>query len=293
MTATYGKNYTFMTTHLKRLLILFFIHFPLILSAQEFYISAGGGYALGIEKSRYYSWGFSDVLLGKDQQVPLELEELSPGNTVLRNNLFSYGKGANAQLTLGYMFNKHIGIDLRLSYLFSQKISPLIARVPNTDIHAESKASAFLITPSLTLTSGTGKLAPYAKAGFILGVPTVKSKTFFNLPGTDILIEDKVFGGVAFGISTSIGIKYFFDEKTALFGEVNYINLTFNPSKRTIVTATQNGTDVSGVFYPDGTDISLKKNFTLTPSTPETEQSTHPLPFSGIGMNLGVLFSFK
>ena len=282
-----------MAKNLNGLLILFFIHFPFILSAQEFYLSAGGGYSLGTDNSRYYSWGFSDVLLGKYQQIPVELEELSPGNTVSRNNLFSYGRGANAQLTLGYMFNTHIGIDLRLSYLFSQKISPLIVRVPNTDIHAESKASAFLITPSLTLTSGTGKLAPYAKAGFILGVPTVKSKTFFNLPGTDILIEDKVFGGVAFGISTSIGIKYFFDEKTALFGEVNYINLAYNPSKRKILRASLNGTDIPDIFYPDGTEISLKKDFTSAPLTPESEQSTHPLPFGGIGMNLGVLFSFK
>ena len=293
MTATYVKNYTFMTTNLKRLLILFFTHFPLILSAQEFYISAGGGYALGIEKSRYYSWGFSDVFLGKSQQIPLELEELSPGNTVSKNNLFSYGQGANAQLTLGCMFNKHLGIDLRLSYLFSQKISPLIARVPNTDIRAESNASAFLITPSLALSSGSDKLAPYAKAGFIIGVPTIKSKTFFNLPGTDIIIEDKVFGGIAFGISTSIGLKYFFDEKTALFGEINYINLTYNPSKRKILRASLNGTDMPDIFYPEGTDISLKKDFTSAPLTPKAEQSTHPLPFGGIGMNLGVLFSFK
>lgn len=281
------------TKNLKKVFTLFLFNLYIAASAQEFYISAGGGYALGVDKSRYYSWGFSDVFIGKNMQIPLDLEEISPGNNALRNPLSSYGEGANAQLTLGYLFTKHIGVDLRLSYLFSRKIAPTIVKITNSDVSAESNASAIFINPSLTLSSGGEKLAPYARAGIVLGLPNVKNKTFFTLVGNDALIEDKIFGGLAFGFSTSIGIKYSLTEKMALFAELNYINLTYNPAKRTIETATSNGIDVSNIFYPEGTDFTLKKDYIETVLTPKTEQSTHPLPFSGIGINLGVVFSFK
>lgn len=81
---------------MKKIWAMAGLFFATITAQAQFYVSATGGYALGVPSSK----------IGEESS-----------NGVDKVNFGTFGEGFNTQLRLGYFFNKTWGVDLGLGYL--------------------------------------------------------------------------------------------------------------------------------------------------------------------------------
>ena len=210
----------------------------------------------------------------------------------------SLGKGTNIDAAFGYMFNKHFGSELGVSYLFGGTTI-----ITNNSTSSKSttnfSSSMFRIMPSIILSTELGKIHPYAKLGVIVGsgshTQTVENN-FTN--GSTNFTSTKYDGGFAFGYFSGFGANYKLNDKISLFGEIRIISMAYAPNKAEVTESKSNGIDMlpnmtirdKQTEYSDSyTDDNNSSSNTSVPRK-STKQS---LPFSSIGVNLGIRYYLK
>lgn len=206
----------------------------------------------------------------------------------------SLGKGFNLGGTFGYMFgeNGNLGAELGLSYLIGGK-SKATATYTGGKTDYTISANMFRINPSIILASGLEKFNPYAKLGLVIGIGSVKSETDNNNNGNVSYHKTKTKGGVAIGLSSAVGAMFDFNESLSFFGEVNMVNMQYTPTKSELVEATNNGRDLLPNMTTSQKETEYVNSYTIdqnnpAPSSQPDQQLKSPLPFSSIGINIGV-----
>jgi opacity protein-like surface antigen len=266
---------------------------PLLVSnvkAQGLYLGIGGGYGFPAAKEANY-----------DRKVSLG----STSNTTdyTKVNL-SLGKGVNAGFFVGYMFNKNLGAELGVSYLFGTKTTVLDEASGNNVSQKNeniNKGSMLRLTPTLKMMVGEGKLQPYMKIGMIVGVASKYTAEYIGTitnPGGSSSSQEiyEYTGGVSLGFHGGLGINYALSEKLSLFGEIagNYQN--WAPTKGELVTFTNDGVDELPLLTTYEKEVEFSNELTINSNTPANPGSPDQglkfyLPFSSIGINIGLVFT--
>lgn len=261
--------------------------------AQSVYMGIGGGYGFAAAKQSF----FDDYKTNASSSGSIYTQTAHP---------FSLGKGINTGLYAGYMFNKNLGTELGFSYLIGSK-NVFTDEYNNSTIPSSSKTEdewrgrMIRIVPTIRMTAGEKKLRPYMKAGLIVGVG---GKLYSDRHSIDVdplsttTTEEswEYSGGMSLGFHGGIGINYMVNDKIGIFAEVagNYQNWAMKKGSMTKYTV--NGVDQMAMLDTRDKEIEFVDSYSYDSSTPsnpnQPDKSTKfYLPFSSIGINLGVHFS--
>jgi len=224
------------------------------LNAQGFYISTNAGYAFGINSTSDFLQNRSYT--GSSNEQTGEFSFIEEYSSVP----FSLGKGANFGISVGYMFNDFVGLDLGVSYLYggtSEAINQSYDKrtYGNGDIIIrESKGvTSFYskmrrIIPSVVLSPNFQKWNPYTRIGVVIGIGSFNTdyeSNFDDINGVANALSKKseFKEGIAVGFNAAIGLNYVLNEKISLFGEANFIGMSYEPLKWNQTEYILNGVD--------------------------------------------------
>lgn len=239
---------------------------------------------------------------------------LNADNEVITTSTFTQtkinlGKGINFGAAFGYMFNDNFGAELGLAYFlgskssfnqeFRNEIDP--SNIEITSLGGEIYANQFRINPSLVVSTDFHDFVPYAKFGVILGLGTkvVETYTDSKYIGTENVVQEFTStGGMAFGISGTLGFLYKINKKTGIFLELATTAMNYSPKKRELTAYTINGdNELNDNIQLMTRETEYVKETTVN-STDEIDPTQTTLasqikyPMSAFNLNLGVRFSF-
>ncbi|MGB4230138.1 MAG: outer membrane beta-barrel protein [Bacteroidales bacterium] len=284
----------------KKVVLLMFINLFSIAAYSQFYINVGGGYNLGIA---------NQTLLNIANQTLLINYESTDNIQKIENVKTSLGKGLNFGLNIGYMFNGNIGIDLQCSYLLGDETTGEYKynyTYFNNNYYDFGKISLksqmFRVNPSIIIASGFDKLDPYAKFGVILGFGSITLNYLYeeyenNQLQDKEVVKWKMDGGMAFGISSALGLMYHISDLISVYGELDLVSMSYAPTNGVMTEYTVNGADKLPDLTTDAKEIEFLDEITYDydnpPSTAEpSKELKFYFPYSSIGLNIGVRFSF-
>ena len=167
----------------KIFLLLFAITITSSLSAQGFYIRAGGGYGLAAATEK-----IGEKYLRTQVNTQSSTTDVYSTQTITG----SYGSGMNFNFAAGYEFNQNFILDVDIYYLGGKKYETSNNYDYKTDSFSGMSSDLFttssgglFVNPSFVFSAGFGKAAPYGRFGLIAGSPQVTQKEnyFNNLDG--------------------------------------------------------------------------------------------------------------
>jgi len=269
---------------MKKIILMSVLSISLItngLFAQGAYVSLNAGYGFGSSSGS------------------LQNETSGSNSTTYENVNISLGKGLNFGGAYGYMFNKNVGAELGLSYLIGGTTSTKDASTSLTDTYDYS-ASMLRFNPSIVIAAGLDGINPYAKFGAVIGTGSFnvnKSSSETYRSNTSVSkVTTKYNGGLALGVTASLGASYKINDKISLFGELALVSMSYAPTKGEITAYTEDGVD-----RLSGLKTSQKKfdfvntytrNSTVTPSDSQPSQSLKSKsPFGSFGLNIGLKYN--
>ena len=294
--------------NLKLKLILFLaLLSSTTLFSQGFYVTAGGGYAFTMNGQR------TGIGNEKSESTYNYQTNNSTSSSTIESVSLSYGKGFNFNGALGYMFNEYVGIDLGFNYLFGGKTvtesyskHTEILQSSNNVFENTNKTSnysrMFRVIPSLIVTPNFDKINPYIKIGAVIGFGSFyaesnrESLKNGSHQSTSSYIS-KSNGGVAFGFNSALGVTYDFSERMSLFGEVNYIGMTYAPHKSIRTKWEVDGVDQLPNLPTNQKETEYVDELTQVQNSNNPDEPTQQLffsqPFNSLGFNVGVKFSLN
>lgn len=204
----------------------------------------------------------------------------------------SFGKGINIGGAFGYMFNENIGLEMGISYLFGGKtVSKDIYNNGTTDYTISSNMLRF--NPSLVIAAGFKNINPYAKFGFLIGTGSIIYDYNDNDNGDVYFEKTKYSEGLAFGLTSGVGILFGINDKLSFFGEINMTNLSYAPNRGEIIESSNNGVDQLPFMTTKEKQTDFVDSYTTeqgnpSPDSQPNKQLIEKYPFSSIGLNIGL-----
>jgi outer membrane protein W len=228
--------------------------------AQNFFVKLGGGYALSLASQN--------------------ISTTSEG-TNIEGHYGSYGEGILPALTLGYTFNKNIGIEVAGTYLIGKKFEHTHTTAGLTETHKEW-GEGILISPSVFVQAPMKNVTPYARFGGVVGMVKVKEETTESGTGARTG-TDKVqhSGKMGLGMNGALGIKFKAGKMLDIFAELFGTAMNYGPEKRENTETYSGGTLDPTITYEESYSTT-STNTSLTPR----------FPFSNFGLNVGVILTF-
>lgn len=239
--------------------------------AQQWYLVAGGGYGFPVA---------GEVLENQSLAGSVSMQY---SYTTLTQ---SFGAGFKTGISGGYMFNKNFGVELGFSYLDGSTTTVSLVsyyyynnlNYTNYIENVAMSGTMFRMTPAFRFQYGEKKFKPYVVFGFIAALS--ESAKLVDTYSAQFPAKTGTFsGGKSFGFHGAIGTRFMFSEKVAAFIEfaVDYQNyapqmLVYNNGNTVNYNSTGGG-------YIGGVG-----GGTATPPV--------YLPFSSLGVNAGIQFSF-
>ena len=216
----------------------------------------------------------------------------------------TFGAGIPIHLSGGYMLNKHVGVELGLTYLMGSEITieeeTSDAAFGVLESITKTKGSSIRISPMLVLTTGGEKLSLYSKLGVI--IPVSGKTTFAQSASVDlgggiqkVEIEGESVGKFSMGFTAAIGVSFPIADNLSVFGELHMVNLRIKANTRTLTLATVDGVDnLSGM---DKQDIETEYVDEVLPTdNTDVKQPLKELGnssnYNSFGINVGVKMTF-
>lgn len=287
------------TNYFKQLSIVFAISlFAKTLLAQGPYVYIDPGF--NFKMSTQNIDGFHNFTLVSRVDTSGQTSSL---NTYEQVNV-SLGKGFTIAGAFGYMFSKHIGAELNLSYLIGGKNKAESSSTYYTPTNVLSNTgktslsgSMFRINPTLVLEGGCENFNPYAKFGLLIGIGSILKVQNDDNNGVLYTRKTCLNGGMALGFNAGIGASYRFCENFFLFGELNMVNLSYAPTRGKLIEATYDGEDVLEDMTIREKETEFVKEYSDEYNVPvDTSEPKKELrqkyPFGSFGINVGVKFRF-
>jgi len=200
----------------------------------------------------------------------------------------SYGKGLSPVLGVGYMVNKHVGIELGASLFLGAKYK-MKYNNPNSTDEYEMHAVGVRILPAIVLKSGEAdsKVRLYGRAGLILspGTRFTSNKTYVSGNNKDektTIIKSKP----GLGYTGAMGLSFKLNKMASIWIEANGSALSSWLKSAEITDYSENGIDK----LSDITNKKWKYEDKL-PDTNNVDELSTSLPLSSIGLAIGVSFT--
>ena len=267
----------------------------------QFYISGSGGYSLPS----------AGVKFGTETTA-----------TTIENSYGSYGEGLHGQLRLGYFFSDHIGVEVGIGYLNGADQTVTTVNVPTqplVDIKARGRAFGTGVSVRYKFNNNIyGRFGALIKiggrteaigsiegivlpAGVIQGVPIATT--------LDFNFEQHYHGKLPLGFVGAIGYTHNLNDKIGIFAELEYMGISitrndanmevFSATLREIEGATLTIDQVRGILAASGNSLASALyddiDFVDDISTSNTDgsiQLAQKVPYSSIGLNFGITFTF-
>ncbi|WNJ19191.1 outer membrane beta-barrel protein [Pontibacter sp. G13] len=249
------------------------------LNAQTWFITPAVGYA----------WGAFSPPLGSNNI-----------NGNLENNNTTLGKGLYADLVVGYMFNRHLGVMLGGSFLFGEEVQVSRTEVGDELVNLTSQANKFQLVPALIISTGGERTRLYSRVGLVFPVTgRTLGKSQVITSGVETLTELKINGGFSVGFHGGLGVAVATSEHISLIAEIQLINLNIFRNKAEVQELSINGQDVLpglNTFQREidyKSEISPDDNIETNPNVnldQPRDALTEATPFSSLGINIGVMF---
>lgn len=260
------------------------------LNAQQLYASLGAGYNLPMATQNINQYGLYNYTRFED------------GYREERVNI-SFGQGFNVQGSIGYLFNRNFGLELGASYLFSStsKISENYEATSFDPtplrIDFETSAQMFRLIPTLVLKNEFRNYSLYSKFGVVAGFGDIIFEREIQNGNEQAIIHQKLDGGLAWGLSLALGATYAVNEKLDLFAELKLISMSYAPSKGLVTKYIVNDVDELPFLTTEEKEVEFVDEFSIdyndpSPSDEPTKALKHSLPFSSIGLNIGLSYKF-
>ena len=240
---------------------------------------------------------------GAGNGASLNVENSSNTTTIDENEVikFSFGKGINAGVSFGYMFNENIGAELGVQYLIGGKTK--YTQTNNLGFGTSTtsgnvSAKMVQIKPSIVLATTIKNTTPYAKFGMVIGSGKITSNE--NTTSTPSFTTNQTAefkGGMAVGFTAAMGLNFSMSENLSIGAEINMVNMQYTPKKATITKYTENGVDKLATLSVSDKETEFNKKYTRnsstpTPATSPSQQTAFTTPFGSIGINVGVKYNF-
>ncbi|MCB0699623.1 MAG: hypothetical protein H6551_09305 [Chitinophagales bacterium] len=267
--------------------------------AQKIYVRAGLGYAVPQGGQLYDMNGFP--LNGKSNAViPATGGQYSETFEVKKA---SFAAGVHATIAAGAMVTKHLGVELMADIgAATKKTGTSLSQTDGLstityDINQQSKLPVLLI-PSAVIQSG-GKLNFYARGGVVIPVKATIDleatiiQDDYNIATTNTVrttygIGEKYKTRMSPGFAGAMGVRIAPTKKISVFGEISLLSLNLYYKESEVTTLTQNGMSVLNQLTP--AEKTTKYEFEGTLTGTSNTMPTYSVPFSTIGVNVGVAF---
>lgn len=228
-------------------------------------------------------------------------------------NMGSYGEGFQGQIRGGYFFNEKFGADLAIGYLHGN--SQEIINTKGTFLNAKARAYGAALSGIYNVTKNL-----YVRAGLLtkLGGKTVMDGYISReLPAKALnpaapaaatvpLIVDFTRnnrGKFPIGFLGSLGFKFDLGSNFGFFTEIEYMGINVNAKTSELgeYSIKLAGKDISK--YPAavgnylkqslGTILADEISYVDNPSKGKPEAKSFKVPYSSIGFNFGITYTFK
>ena len=222
--------------------------------------------------------------------------QTSTTSVSFENVYYSLGKGLNIEGAFGYNFQKYLGAELGFSYLKGGNTEFRLSTLVNNQLFTSS-GSMLKIIPSLVINSGYSKVNPHAKIGLIIGVNGKTETSLESISSTNkvstVFLKDS---GTAIGFKTSLGVLYSINNKFSLLAEANLTSLSYSPTKGRYTKWEENGVDklptINVIDKEFEYSESVSTNGVVANTNEPRKTFTERLPFSSIGINVGLQYQF-
>ncbi len=259
--------------------------------AQGLYVKGNAGFGMGIGDYGLLADGNSTVTNGTSTSTTTGTDKAIK---------LSFGKGLNFGGGLGYMFTEHVGFEVGVNYLIggetkSHDVTDFGSGSRTVDIALSAKM--LRINPCFVISAGGDGASPYARVGVVLGSGKFIAKETSIGASGESYQETEFSGGLGLGFNAAIGLDYGVSDKLSLFGELNFIGMSYAPTKSEIVKYTADGVDELSLLTTNEKKVEYVNSYSYDTSQPESDDAPskdlkHSFPFSSFGLNVGVKFKF-
>ncbi len=296
---------------------------PVPTQIKGFYMSAHGGYNLGIANEKVGFFG----------QNVVGIHNINENNTVSNPEEapFSFGEGINAGVAIGYLFNDKFGAELAVNYLAGSKTTTkqeYTIKSTYRNFDQDISAKMIQISPLIVMKGKSRDFTPYAKAGAIIGLmpkitynekgyvevaPIIEVGPVLNPVGpavnpvgpvlnpvepvlnnvSNYESSQEASGKFSIGIVGIAGVDYAIKRNMSLFTEIRAVGLNYSPEKATLTKYQIDGVDQLATLNTFNKETEFTDNSTSSKDLTQPRQVEKiKLPFSSIGLNFGFKYSF-
>lgn len=246
---------------MKNISLLFFLilFFLSSMSFAQYYVKLEGGYNLSLN-----SMNIGYNVIG------------NPGDYSYEAVNGSFGEGVNFTGVFGYDFSSNLGLELGLIYKLSTEFEQNVQGA-NGSISDTWNGSFFGFAPTFVINAPLEKIKPFAKIGLLIGLPASEIE-IVNSNGD---IQTGTFSsGIDFGLTGGAGVLVPINTQINFIAELVFVSFTWKPDEIEINNYNYDGTTET---------IKLEDEFT---SDDENTQGPVFIPFSNVGLNVGVQITF-
>jgi len=240
---------------MRNVTLFFFLSLFMLSSisfSQGYYAKLGGGYNLSFNSDNFGTSSSGD-----------ENRNYEAVNG-------SLGEGINFAGAFGYNFPSNVGVELGFIYKLPQEFEEIDQFMQET-YTSTIKGSFFAFVPTFVISAPSKNVTPFAKLGLLVAIPSTEVQEVDSDGDT----EKATFqSGVDFGLTGGAGILVPISTTIDFFVEVDFISFTWKPAE---VEVTES----------DGTTRTIKFEDEWT-SNDENTQGPYFLPFSNVGLNIGI-----
>lgn len=209
-------------------LALVFIAFGSASFAQGLYVKADFGY--GMPTGTQTIMTNNTITANTDIEEPIHV---------------SLGKGIDFNGAVGYSLTDNLSAELNIIYHSGVKFTSTIDDQTRPRITETTLSGSYLgFAPMFKLSGEWLGVMPFAKFGFVAGIPNVKST--YNRTDNNIIIRNwKESGNLSLGLVSEFGIEYGLNDNMALTFSFRSSNMSYSPAKGELTESTVDGADIT------------------------------------------------
>lgn len=283
---------------MKKLIILSTLIACSSMSMAQLYVSAKGGYGLGMSPRSTSN------------------ENTDPSGTITTSKgpAIGMGAGLTGGLTLGYLFNQYMGVEVGAHYyggaltVLEQTDPPSTASSSYTSEYKQSfKGMSIALSPAFVLKTDYDVVNVFTAMGPVVGLASAfqreLSLTHQQLTAPNTYKEQTVkqqteyTGGLCFGVRGTIGLELLLTEKLALLADVTYMGLNYSPNKSVITRYEVDGKDQLASMTTRDKETEYVDSYSTMgnaqdPNAPRKSTPNSVMPFTNTAVNIGFRIYF-
>lgn len=211
----------------------------------------------------------------------------------------SFGQGVNLRLAAGYQINRNFGVELGFHGVIAPRYTYTVGDGPDFAAEQVTQASGpYYLTPAFVFSTGS-KWRVFGRAG--LGIPLTNT-IVQEFSSYDRLFDQSFVGKRTIELSFkpafegSIGLSHPLSEQLSIQMELSLISRTAYTKRSEITDYEVNGVELVSFLKPNQKVIEYSEEETIgnqNPSYLPEKRLSYPVPFSSLGFNVGLTYSFN